>query len=295
MSDVRVVGVVTLPGPHEARWRSALVQAAKAKGWAATKDGGDRDVSAAGQLIFMRDIDDARLAETDALVVVSASPDEVFEAARQRHSDDPRQALRRAASQFSAACRLIENHAVVIDGAASEADLPGLGRVASGAEEVRAAVALDPANPLAIYGALPPRIGATAAWSPDLFSYTRGVEHEGGTADIDISGRARILVHGPYFQLPPGAWRVTARFTVEPDDDAFLMFQWGAAAGVTTCYGAFDTPGVYEVVLDRVWERPGNAELRVWAERGHLFGKMTWLGCHVERLPDDAVIAASPI
>lgn len=287
MSDVRVLGVVTLPGPHEARWRSALLKAAKARKWAATKDGGDRDDAAAGEVVFMRDVDDAALDGIDALLVITASPDEVFGMALQRHADDPRQALRRAASQFGAACRLIERGAFMLAGSAVEAEIPGLGHVSVDVGDDDAPLdAHGVANPLAFYESLPPATGAKAAWSPDLFSYTHGADHEGGTPDIDISGRARILVHGPYFQLPAGLWRVTARFSVEPDDDAFLMFQWGVAADVATCYGAFDRSGLYEVVIDHRWEKAGTAEVRVWAERGHLFGKMTWLGCHVERLAD---------
>lgn len=288
MKVVRVVGVVVLPGPHEARWRSALLLAAKAKGWTVTKRDLQIVEAGAGQLTFLREVDDAFLERADDLIVISSNVDDVYATALRRHeNDDIRPALRRASGLFATACRLIDRGAIVIEGGALEAEAPGLGSLRRAPAEEVVAAAPDLTNPLAIYNTLPPAPGASALWSTTVFSYTQRSEPDGGTPEINLCGGTRVLVQGPYFHLPVGRWRVTARFTIEPEDDAYLIFEWGAGADVATCYGAFHHAGSYEVVMDHVWVETGAAELRVWAERAHLFGKMTWLDCRVERLADE--------
>jgi len=42
-------------------------------------------------------------------------------------------------------------------------------------------------------------------WQPELFHFTP-IE---GTHDLEVDGRSRPLVHGPYFHLPAGLWRMT--------------------------------------------------------------------------------------
>ena len=50
-------------------------------------------------------------------------------------------------------------------------------------------------------------------WEPDLF-YTNESTADGSyrpaSGPIDITGRARFLIFGPYINLPPGAWSATA-------------------------------------------------------------------------------------
>jgi hypothetical protein len=271
-----------------------LLVAAQAKGWAITKRDPEIVESGPGQLAFLKDVDDAFLARADDLIVISSGADEAYAASLRGHEGDPRPALRRTARRFATASRLMEHGATVIEGRALEAEVPGFGLLKPEPADDASAAMSDmgdmSANPLAIYDTLPPPAGAAAQWSTDLFSYTHRMEPEGGTPEIDMCGGTRILVHGPHLALSKGRWRATARFTVEPEDEAFLMFEWGTGIDVTTCNGAFSVAGSYEVVMERVWDELGAAEFRVWAERSHLFGKMTWLGCRVERLADELPI-----
>jgi hypothetical protein len=54
-------------------------------------------------------------------------------------------------------------------------------------------------------GELPPVI-----WEPELF-FVGDRPNERVTGPIDLTGRARCLLHGPYIMLPPGLWSLSLR------------------------------------------------------------------------------------
>lgn len=52
-------------------------------------------------------------------------------------------------------------------------------------------------------------------WAPDLFSQgDRPAEPASGS--VDITGRARCLVHGPHIMLPPGCWSLALELVFSP-------------------------------------------------------------------------------
>ncbi|HEX3953202.1 MAG TPA: hypothetical protein VHW90_06495 [Stellaceae bacterium] len=94
--------------------------------------------------------------------------------------------------------------------------------------------ALSQAERETVDGTLAPYTGRTEdnQWSPivwtgDLFFIgDRPTERARGT--IDITGRARCLVHGPHIMLPPGSWSVSVAldFSREAVEHEFLVEVW---------------------------------------------------------------------
>ena len=80
-------------------------------------------------------------------------------------------------------------------------------------------------------GALAPYLGegkgaasAPIVWGGDLFFIGDRFEHR-AAQPIDITGRARCLLHGPYIILPPGIWSaaLSLQFSREAAEHDFLV------------------------------------------------------------------------
>lgn len=120
-------------------------------------------------------------------------------------------------------------------------------------------------------------------WTPDLFTFPEG---EGA---IDLTGRARIVVHGPYRVLEPGFWRIRVKVGVETEGFSVpLRFEWGGADDVTGETVHIKTPGLYEMSLDYDWPNGGHAALRLWVAQPVFAGRLRFLGAEVERLQDQS-------
>jgi hypothetical protein len=66
--------------------------------------------------------------------------------------------------------------------------------------------------------------GLSIAWTRDLF-FLGDHLHERATGPIDITGRPRCLLHGPYIMLPLGCWSLslTMLFSREAAEQEFLV------------------------------------------------------------------------
>lgn len=287
---VRSVGLLLMPSHREAAWRGAIGAAAKERGWTVTKARGDEAVrTPCPKIILVTDFQAVPLDAVDAWVVIGGGAlEEVLNSALERRSDQL-EAQRFASVRLGTASALIEAGAVVLDHEAYAADVPGLGLISPEVSALNTApFSVDPAMaaPLAFYRNMPPTPGSSMVWPTSIFSYSLRREPTGGSPDIDLTGGARVLMHGPCFALPSGWWRVTVRFSVDPDEAAHLMFEWGAADDTTLYVGAFDTPGYYELVLDHFWNEPAPAELKISSERAHFMGRIVIEECRVELLPE---------
>jgi hypothetical protein len=119
-------------------------------------------------------------------------------------------------------------------------------------------------------------------WSPSDFSYTLGLNPVGGGPQIDLTGRGRILVYGPFQMLPVGRWRIEVEFDLDPEGgELFLRFEWGGALEFETLRVKCSRSGRYRVVLHKTWTAEAPAELRVWVDRATLFGSLQMLGATV--------------
>ncbi len=112
-------------------------------------------------------------------------------------------------------------------------------------------------------------------WPRDLFGIA-DAPAEAAMRDIDIAGRARCLVFGPYMQVFAGNWkaRMVLGFSTETVGVPFTV---DVATNERIAHTTItpDSAGVYEVNLDFTIEDPDRAvEIRVWIERpafeGHI-------------------------
>lgn len=122
---------------------------------------------------------------------------------------------------------------------------------------------------LAYFTAFPSRIGSEASIHPSLF-LTRVDDQTNAPAtfNIDMTGRRRILLFGPYLELPPGLWQATIRFQLEKTDAVVsLRFEWASGGDNVRLERSLHEDGVYDVSLERTWSSAGPCELRVWLDR----------------------------
>jgi hypothetical protein len=129
-------------------------------------------------------------------------------------------------------------------------------------------------------GNLPPLI-----WERELFFFGEtGAERVAGT--IDITGRARCLLHGPYVTVPPGAWSLALRLQLsrEAADHEFRVevFSDSQLASGTI---RPETEGRVEAHL--AFEVDGSADhpvsIRLSTQRAAFDGAVTLLGATLVR------------
>lgn len=175
----------------------------------------------------------------------------------------------------------------VLDARALWLDLPGLGRVEREAVD-ELDIETPEQRPLQIFDRLPIPIGASAEWEPEIFNYPVGQAMEGGTPDMDLTGRARVLVFGPFVYLPEGLWTVSINLTVDPLNGRVpLRFDWGDE-GDFVSHNVFVTkPGQYTITLARDWIAVTPAQIRIWLTQPLFQGRLSFEGCQISRAPDD--------
>lgn len=140
-------------------------------------------------------------------------------------------------------------------------------------EAVQAAVALlDPAHPQAI-------------WAPDLFNYDSRIVPGGTRGQLDLTGRPRFMITGPYITLPAGKWRATYRLTFDAKGSRpRFRLDWGAQDDFISEEFSPGRPGVFEIVQEYDWVQPAPCELRVVVMEGVFEGRMTFSGARIERI-----------
>lgn len=129
------------------------------------------------------------------------------------------------------------------------------------------------------------------AWSQALFTYDQRNGLSGPqTGRLDVTGRPRFLVTGPYINMPAGTWQ--AKITLSFDHDVSnrrFRIDWGgieAYASYEFCPGR---SGKFDITLEHFWTEPGPAELRILVLEGVFHGDVIFGGAVVSRVeqPDD--------
>lgn len=131
---------------------------------------------------------------------------------------------------------------------------------------------------------IPP--GAILNWPPERFRYdmreaeTRDVLHR-----MDVAGRARHLVWGPYDVLPAGRWRATSRLIFDKWSCRHkYYFEFGAVADFVRHEFCPGREGVFEFETEHAWTKGSKTELRVVMIESSLGGRFDFMGARIERL-----------
>ena len=288
--------------PRTGLWRVAMTGLAQARGWLVVEDDGtpelaERLTSDQPTLVLSSLTIPSRIAgEGIRTAVIRDTPGAAMTALA---TDQPRQSSRLAAYQGSAlfayAAGLAQQGAVLLDANAPSLSLPLLGEVTASPSEKPAA---DAWRSLDIYESLPPSVGAKAKWPLDAFNFPimkpEGLVNTGQPA-IDLTGRARTIVYGPYTYLSPGVWEVEVTTMIDPDGGAaHLRFEWGANPEYVGSSASVSRSGVYSIKLRRFWPDVGPSEMRITTIQPHFHGRFELLSVNV-RLVSESAPAEDPL
>lgn len=271
--------VAHLPSSVQSAWQNALAERAALAGWDVVSlvpgELGLRDgVNALVQG------DDASLipADADTAMVLSSSPQDAIDTLMQIHQMDRQTAFNSVCWWFAQAAEVAARGVDVRDARCERLDFPGLGVVDR--SPGHSITPTETGNPLALYESLPPAVGASAHWPLELFTWPSG---EVGFADL--TGKRRLILHGPYLLLSAGRWRAEILFELDIHRAVTqLRFDWGDGVDVVESTHRLTAEGVYSVCLDKAWDRPTRTELRIWLDRSMFDGGLTVRAVKVSRI-----------
>ena len=181
----------------------------------------------------------------------------------------------------------------VLAAARYQLEIPVLGLIERGEGERYHVHPQAAESPLALFDQMPVPAGASANWAPHWFAYSNAADAQAQW--IDLTGRMRPLVFGPYISLPVGRWKVEVRFAVDPErGHAPLLFEWGAGNDFCRIMTDVEHRGAYSIALDRVWTEHGAAQLRIWTAHPVFEGLLNFQGARVTRVADDDPSSPTP-
>lgn len=260
--------VYHLPSPTRSAWRAALAGAAAEAGWDAVSVDDLATFSFREGVNTLVQGDDVGVPHGEAtdIVILAGSPRDTVDVLMQTYGLDLHGALREAASRFA---HVSDIGIQVMPAGVSSHKFPGLGEVKRPlGEAVRSTSAGDA---LAFYETLPPRVGAFAAWEPDVFIWAPG--NEPGFADL--TGRRRVIQYGPYLMLSAGTWKVDLVFDIAIHRAiSELRFEWGILHDCDTISQRVTVAGRYSASLTHSWAEAGAVELRIWLDRSMFDGTL---------------------
>lgn len=289
MNDAQLCILLT-PSASGFAWRDALIEQALRLGWPVADLGSDPGQTVLGGLVFAHNASamEAFPVSTRAVLIDTAATD----------TEDPAlpatietviirsQVLVQIESAASAG-------AAALNAARYVLDFPGLGRVERREDTPYRIHPSVSESPLALFDTPDP--GSSATWSPRWFAYSEVLEGSVEEPQIDMTGRMRPMVHGPYIYLPAGRWRMDLDFTVDPEKaHAPLLFEWGSGAEYSRIVTEIRFRGAYSISMDRIWTESESVQLRIWPAHPVFQGRFGFRGCRVTRLLVDDPAPLTP-
>jgi len=280
--------ILALPGPTGQAWRDRLVDAASEQGWDLIVYGGQALVGDLSRTVLLvSDVDHARHLGPARWVVLATALGEAARAAPTVYDLPPEQGLWVVSRLLATASTLPAVHWLEdsVLGLGTIDILPGL-TVAPPRRERLDAIDESFVSALRVFEGGPPVPGRSAWWPCDLFGKDAGDRSTGdGFWRLDITGRSRILVFGPYISLPPGDWQARLRFWVDaPAARASWRIEWGDQTGFAFHSFQPGRAGRFEVRIVHRWETAAPAVMRLVLEVPAVDGTLGFEGLHVEQV-----------
>jgi hypothetical protein len=124
-----------------------------------------------------------------------------------------------------------------------------------------------------------------AHWRGEIFNYTsQTVRHEEDRTTIDLTGRPRFLIFGPYVTMPAGRWKAVIRLGF---DQTAARYQYRADWGEQETYGSHIfrplREGVYDLEMEFEWSKPSACEMRLLVLEGAFDGEVSFMGVQLSR------------
>jgi len=126
--------------------------------------------------------------------------------------------------------------------------------------------------------------GEVLHWPPECFRYDmREAELRERVNKMDVAGRVRHLVWGPYEVLPAGRWRATARLMFDRWSCRHrYYFEFGPVKDFVRHEFTPGREGVYEFVAEHAWMERAKTEIRIVMTESSLGGEFEFQGASVE-------------
>lgn len=274
MTDVEVRWFVLPPSREADPWRSALLAHAAAKGVLVTEVVAGDEVVPADHIVLTSDLDIARLAGATTSTSAALRLPPFVDLSDCSGDDLPFRVLdltRKIAAAHSFEGLQVEPGERL---PAPFADLPmveiATWRPSSLEEDFEGALAFLTQK--------------STWWPPTIFRYSSGPDTSGEPGVVDITGRPRLIVYGPYIFLTPGVWRSTVRLAFDEDAASKrYQLQWGGSESYAAHEFSPGRSGVFEISLDHEWTTHAATEIRLVLLEGALHGIVTFHGATVER------------
>lgn len=107
-------------------------------------------------------------------------------------------------------------------------------------------------------------------------------------ATVDLTGRSRILLFGPYFSIPSGFWRVSAFFVADQNaEGAAIRLEMNFDGQIIASDIESVAAGAFAATFSFQLDSAGVADFRVWSLRPRLSGALNFAGLCLERLGTD--------
>ena len=282
---IRRVCILYTPSPYNDAWRWAINSRAHDLGWSVSEFGANGvNNDEADCIINCSEVH--HVAQTNATHVVILLPTTAAGlpySDRDSELDFPaphaRMVIQQLSLKYAHAVPLAAEGATLVSPDAIGADIPGLGWVERGQADVRFQEDLGRKHGLHDYFNL--CAGFELSWPWSAFEIGEG-RVDGETWSTDLTGRARMLVYGPYRALPPGRWRVEVDISISgvgalPE----LRFEWGTPTEGDMIEPRLDQSGTYRITMEREWLEVAPAAFRIILARAVFDAYLTVSKCRV--------------
>lgn len=257
-------------------WRSAIQGAAAEQGLRLTDVSTSSAPGSENRLLLADDPSVlAHTVSTDKIVLLLTAG--ALEPPAWQDGSDQRQGhVRRVTDQI---CRAMNGHSIELKlpsthpGASLEL-FPGLSVV-----EPRARADTDFGRTLTVF------TDGHAFWPAEMFTLDPRHVRSGGSERLDVTGKPRFLVFGPYVTLPAGRWKATFRLSF--DEAASRMnywLDWGGTEHFARAEARPGRPGVYEVHIEHESHHDEPFELRVVLTEGAFHGAIEFNGAEISKV-----------
>lgn len=291
MRDDSVTLLIT-PGPSGHAWRAAIAARATQMGWPVADVGPEGPPEGAAGLFFAIHHTALALSSGHRAVITDTTAVATADPSLPATSQD----LTVRSNSLVEADLAVRQGAVTFNAARYQLTLPGIGLVERGEGQPYRIHPLAAESPLALFEHLPVAAGAETIWAPHWFTYGSDAPAAGGTHWIDLTGRMRPLVYGPYIWIPAGRWRVDVRVAVDPEKAHVpLLFEWGSGGEFCRVMTEVRHSGIYSVSLDRIWVEADSAQLRIWNAHPVFQGLLSFEECRIVRVRDDDPSPTTPM
>ncbi len=283
--------VILTPSATEPEWRRRVTDAVAAAGltpvcW--TVDLGPSVLKDPKAVVLAQEMGHVRHSGAAPDVIVLTDPESSVRRLGETVLPQFPQALWTASQIHAEACDVPDDIPVI--GGASLAPgeavtlWPGL-TVAAPARPARPKGEGAAAEVMSLYRQGRPPVGARVRIAPKLFLYDTRNPVVGPRFEVDLTGRPRIVVYGPYVTLPPGRWRAEAKVWI--DDDAanvILGFHWGRHQQFDQHIEKPGKPGLHAVAIVNDWDVAASAEFRLVLMQGAIAGKARLVDFDLEKV-----------